>query len=287
MHLASPSPIQPSQATPQAPGSAPGLGRYLGIYAAFWRNSLVREMGFKANFLLWILVELLWFGLQLAFMAVIYSHTDRIASWTQWQVVLLVGANHFIQQLFTAFFMNNCVKLSENVRSGGLDFMLLMPVNARFLISLRHVDFGAFVNAGSAVAVMAYAANRLALHPTAGQITGFGALLLVGLSVHYSVMYALACVSFWTVRAQGIVWGYYNLFHLARLPDEAFRGAFRAVFTFVIPVLLVSNVPVKLLIEKLSSPLELVWLLLISATLFAASEAFWRLSIRHYASASS
>jgi hypothetical protein len=48
-------------------------------------------MGFKINFLLWILVELLWFGLQLAFMAVIYRHTDRIASWTQWQVVSAGG----------------------------------------------------------------------------------------------------------------------------------------------------------------------------------------------------
>jgi ABC-2 type transport system permease protein len=202
-------------------------------------------------------------------------------------VVLLVGANHFIQQLFTGLFMNNCVKLSENVRSGGLDFMLLMPVNARFLISLRHVDFGAFFNAASALVVMGYALHRLDLQPTALQTLGFLALLLVGLSVHYSVMYALACISFWTVRAQGIVWGYYNLFQLARLPDEAFRGAFRATFTFVIPVLLVTNVPVKLLIDKLSSPLEIVALLVLSALMFAGSEWFWRLSVRHYASASS
>lgn len=285
----------PSNPTPSDPartgtstGAYPsGFGRYLGIYAAFWRNSLVREMGFKLNFILWIFVELLWFALQLAFMAVVYSHTDRIASWTQWQVVFLVGANHFIQQLFTALFMNNCVKLSENVRTGGLDFMLLMPVNARFLISLRHVDFGAFFNAASAIAVMIYAGAKLHLTPSLAHTTAFLLLLLVGLSVHYSIMYTLACISFWTVRAQGIVWGYYNLFQLARLPDEAFRGLFRATFSFVIPVLLVTNVPVKLIIDKLAHPLEIVWLLLLSTLVFAASELFWRISIRHYASASS
>ncbi len=274
---------------PHSPPDTPptGWSRYAGIYGAFLRNGLVREMGFKINFILWILVELLWFGLQLAFMAVIYSHTDRIASWTKWEVVLLVGTNHFIQQIFTALFMNNCVKLSENVRSGMLDFLLLMPVNARFLISLRHVDFGAFVNAGSAAAVMIYAARQLNLTPSPPQLAGFGVLLLVGLSVHYSIMYILACISFWTVRAQGIVWSYYNLFQLARLPDEAFRGTFRAVFTFAVPVLLVANVPVKLLIEKLSSPLEIVWLVGLSAAVFVASEIFWRWSVRHYGSASS
>lgn len=284
-----PTPPAPAPAadTPVPAPPRPGLARYAAIYGAFLRNGLVREMGFKVNFILWIFVELLWFALQLAFMAVIYRHTDRIASWTQWQVVLLVGTNHFIQQIFTALFMNNCVKLSENVRTGMLDFLLLMPVNARFLISLRHVDFGAFINAGSALAVMAYAAGKLNLEPSLPQLAGFAILMVVGLSVHYSVMYILACISFWTVRAQGIVWGYYNLFHLARLPDEAFRGAFRAVFTFVLPVLLVTNVPVKLLVEKLSSPMEIVWLLGLSAAIFALSEVFWRWSIRHYASASS
>src|SRR5690606_20362101 len=116
---------------------------------------------------------------------------------------------------------------------------------------------------------------------------GFVVLLLVGLTVHYAVMFMLACVSFWTVRAQGIVWGYYNLFQLARLPDAAFHGVFRAVFSFVVPVLLVTNVPVKVLIEKLSSPLEILWLLVLSAVMFGISEVFWRWSVRHYASASS
>ena len=278
----------PAPAPPSAPpGLAANPARHAGIYAAFWRNSLVREMGFKINFLLWIVVELLWFALQLSFMAVIYSHTERIGTWTQWQVVLLVGTNHLLQQLCTALFMTNCVKLSENVRSGGLDFMLLMPVNARFVISLRHVDFGAFVNAGSALAVMGYAAMKLGVHPSLAQMVSFALLLAVGLSVHYSIMYLLACISFWTVRAQGIIWGYYNLFQLARLPDEAFRGVFRAVFSFVIPVLLVTNVPVKLVLEKLGSPLESLWLVAMATAMFWASELFWRWSLRHYSSASS
>ena len=31
------------------------LVRYGRIYVALWKNSIIREMGFKANFLLWIL----------------------------------------------------------------------------------------------------------------------------------------------------------------------------------------------------------------------------------------
>ena len=100
------------------------LARYLGIYAALWKNSVTRETMFKANFLLWIVVELLWFGLQLSFIGVLYLHTDNIGTWTKWQVVLLVGASHFIQQVFQAFFLTNITQLSEYIRTGRLDFLL-------------------------------------------------------------------------------------------------------------------------------------------------------------------
>ena len=96
---------------------------------------------------------------------------------------------------------------------------------------------------------MIYAGRQLHLSPTFGQLGAFLLLCGAGLLVHYSLMFLLASVSFWTVRAQGIVWGYYNLFNIARLPDAAFRGLFKAFFTFAIPMLLVANVPVKVLLN--------------------------------------
>jgi ABC-2 type transport system permease protein len=263
------------------------ITRYLTIYAALWKNSVTREIMFKGNFLLWILVEVLWFALQLSFIGVLYLHTDAIGTWTKWQVVLLVGASHFIQQIYQTFFLINCVNLSELVRSGKLDFLLLLPVNTRFVVSLRQVDLGGFVNASFSVAVMAYAARQLHLAPTLAQVLGFGALCAIGILIHYSLMFMLASISFWTVRAQGIVWGYYNLFNVARMPDEAFGGLFKAVFTFAVPMLLVSNVPVRLLADKLSSPAPVLLLLFMGVVCFCVSEWGWRASMRRYTSASS
>jgi ABC-2 type transport system permease protein len=263
------------------------LRRYLSIYAALWKNSVTRETMFKGNFLLWIIVELLWFGLQLAFIGVIYLHTETIGSWTKWQVVLLVGASQFIQQIYQAFFVVNCANLSELIRTGKLDFLLMLPVNTRFVVSLRQVDLGGFVNAASAVAVIFYALRQLQFAPSLGQVMAFLALCALGILIHYSLMFTLATISFWTVRAQGIVWGYYNLFQIARMPDEAFRGVFKAVFTFVLPMLLVSNVPVRVLINTLTDFRPLSLLLGLAVVCAAGSEWVWRYSVRHYTSASS
>ncbi len=261
--------------------------RYFGIYAALWKNSVAREMSFKSNFILWIFVEVLWFALQLSFIGVIYLHTDHIASWKKWEVVMLVGASHFIQQIFQAFFLINCTNLSELVRTGKFDFLLLLPLNTRFVVSFRQVDLGGFVNAASAVAVMTFAAHKMEYVPTLAQIFGFLGLCVCGIIIHYSLMFLLATVSFWTVRAQGIVWGYYNMFQIARMPDEAFRGIFKGVFTFVIPMLLVTNVPVRVLVNKVASPGQMLLLVAMSVVCFVISEWGWRVSIKRYTSASS
>ena len=264
------------------------LWRYAEVYLALWKNSVAREMSFKTTFLLWILVECLWFGLQLSFVAVIYLQTTIIAGWSQWQVVLLVGTSQLIQQVFHAFFLINCTQLSELVRTGKLDFLLLLPVNARFIVSLRQVDLGSFINAALAMVVMGIAAAHLHLHPTFLQLAGFVLLCLAGILIHYSLMFLLSAISFWTVRAQGIVWGYYNLFQIARLPDDAFkRGAFKAFFTFAIPMLLVSNVPARLLADKMQDPSSMLLLVGMCAACLLVSEWGWRRSLRHYTSASS
>jgi ABC-2 type transport system permease protein len=267
-------------------GRPSSLVRYAAIYAALWKTSVTREMSFKGNFILWIVVELAWFGLQLCFVGVLFSQTSTIGTWTVWQVVLLTGASNFIQEIYQAFFLVNCTNLSELVRTGKMDFLLLLPVNTRFLVSTRQVDIPSFANAAFAACVMIFAAGKLHLHPTTAQLLGFAALCIVGLVVHYSLMFMLASVSFWTVRAQGIVWGYYNLFNIARLPDEAFHGVFKAVFTFALPVLLVSNVPVRELTDRLESPVGLLTLLGLGIVWALISEWFWRFSIRRYTSAS-
>ena len=263
------------------------LRRYLGIYGALIRYSVIHEMQFKVNFLLWIVVECLWFGLQLSFMAVLYGHTDSIAGWSRWEVVLLVGCNQFVQQLFHVFFVTNLSGLSELIRRGTLDLLILQPLNLRFLVSVKKFEIGNVANALFGLAVVFWALAKLGTWPTWLQWLGFGVVCLAGLLLHYSLTFILACVAFWAVRAQGILWGYYNLFNIARLPADAFpRGAYRAVFTWVLPMLLVANVPARLLAGTLTDGSALVALLALAAVTFVLSELVWRWSLRHYTSAS-
>ncbi len=265
------------------------MRRYLEIYGIMFRNSLIREMNFKANFILWMFTELLWFVGQIVFIEVLFQYVNRIGDWTKWEVVLLVGTHQIIGQLFQAFFYVNVANLPELVRTGKLDFMLLLPIDSQFAVSTRQFGMDNVVNAFVGIAIVAFSLVKLHVIPHALQVLLFVVALGLGVTIHYSIMFLLATLSFWIVRAQGLIYGYFNLFNIARYPDAIFRpGFFRFVFSWIIPVIVVANVPARLLMRGFVEPWPLLLQLVIAATFCAGmSRLFFRFALQHYSSASS
>ena len=264
------------------------MKRYLEIYWLMIRNSLIREMNFKANFILWMVVELLWFVGQIVFLEVLFAHTERIGDWTKWECVLLVGTHQLTSQLFQAFFYVNLAELPDLIRTGKLDIFLLLPVDAQFAVSTRRFGMDNVVNALVGVAIVAFSLFKLGVTPAFSHVILYIIAIGFGIAVHYAVMFFLATIAFWIVRAQGLIYGYYNVFNIARYPDVVFRGIFRVIFSYLIPVIIVANVPSRILARSLESPWNgLLQLAGASAFIVFATRSFWHFALRRYSSASS
>src|SRR5262249_50645884 len=141
--------------------------------------------------------------------------------------------------------------------------------------------------AASGLVVVVYAAEKLHLAPSWWQIAAYIFLCLVGVLIHYSLMFLMSSISFWTVRSNGLVMAYYNLFSVARLPDTVLKGSYQTIWVLALPMLLVSNVPVKVLASKLVSPSDLCLLGLLGLICFLASQIVWQAALKAYKSASS
>jgi ABC-2 type transport system permease protein len=262
--------------------------RYIDIYSIMLRNSLIREMSFKANFLLWMIVEILWFCGQILFFSIIFGQVNRIGDWSKWEVVLLVGTHQIIAQLFQAFFFVNVANVPELVRTGKLDSLLVLPLDSQFAVSTKQFSLDSVINAVIGAAVVLLALTRLQITPSVGAVLLYLIALGFGVAVHYSIMLSLAAVSFWIIRAQGLVYGYFNFLNIARYPDVIFPKLFRFVFGWIIPVVIVANIPARLLIKSLGQPGWLMFHLIVAGTIAALiSRVFWRFALRHYSSASS
>lgn len=264
------------------------LRRYAEVYAIMLRNSLIREMSFKANFLLWMFVEALWFLGQIVFIEVIFSYVETIGDWTKWEVILLVGTHQLIAQIFQAFFFVNLSHLPELVRTGKLDFLLALPIDDQFAVSTKQFGLDSLANAALGAGIVIFSLGKLGITPTPTQILIYLAAVMMGVVIHYCVMLVCAGISFWTVRSQGLFSGYFSMFTIGRYPDVVFRGVFRFIFSWVLPVIIVANIPTRVLAKASDFPLHGVLQLTI-VTLFIAvvTRLFWKFAVAHYSSASS
>jgi ABC-2 type transport system permease protein len=262
--------------------------RYFEIYSIILRNSLIRELSFKANFLLWMVVEILWFCGQIVFFSIIFGNVSHIGDWSQWEVVLLVGTHQIIAQLFQAFFFVNVANIPELVRTGKLDSLLVLPIDSQFAVSTKQFGLDSIINAIVGAVVVVFSLSKLGIVPSVSATLLYLVALVFGIAVHYSIMLGLAAVSFWIVRAQGLVYGYFNFLNIARYPDVIFPTLFKFVFGWIIPVVIVANIPARLLIKSLGQPGWLMLQLVVASTVvFVLSRSFWRFALRHYSSASS
>src|SRR6266849_4192087 len=159
------------------------MRRYIDIYSIMLRNSLIREMSFKANFVLWMLVEVLWFVGQIVFFSIIFGQVDRIGDWTKWEVVLLVGTHQIIAQLFQAFFFMNVANIPELVRTGKLDSMLVLPIDSQFAVSTKQFGLDSVVNALLGAVVVLVSLSRLGTVPNVSSVLLYLTALGFGIAI--------------------------------------------------------------------------------------------------------
>jgi ABC-2 type transport system permease protein len=262
------------------------LIQYIRLWLACARYSVVRTMMFRFDFLMWALVELFWMGVNIALVSVIYLHTDEIAGWTKYQMLLLIGTSMVIQRLLMGFFWTNLFELGRNVRSGNFDFFLAQPGNVLFMASTRKLDLDGLANVFVAIAVVVYAARQLGLQPGAADLALYALMIVCGLVIHYSLIVLTVSLTFWIIKTDGIEGSYFTLTEFSRLPREVFKGALSVVFVYALPVVVVSNAPATTLLRGFQ-PSYLYWVLAITAAWFTFAVFVFNRGLRRYSSASS
>jgi len=231
---------------------------YFRIFLTFARNSLVRDMTFRTNFIIETVSSLSWVFMNLGFYVLVFEYTPmigRASGWGKYEFFVFLATALLINSVVEAIFMTNADQFSELIRTGNLDFALLKPVDTQFLVSFQRIEWSALGNFVFGWLLLAYALVRIGYTPGWWQIAIYPAYLVCGVGILYSLMIALAACSVWLGRNQTLYafWFYITIF--ARYPMEIYTGRFgeplRRFFTYLVPVLIVINVPARLLVRPL------------------------------------
>jgi ABC-2 type transport system permease protein len=272
------------------------MTRYAAIFATFARACLVRDMTFRANFLLECLTTLGWMSMNLAFYLLIFTFTPEIGRNTGWSrepFFAFVATGLIINSVVQALFMPSAEELTEMVRTGGLDGVLVKPLDAQFLLSMHRIDYSAFANGLVGIGLLAWAVPRMqhSVGPVAWLL--YPLLILCGVAILYSLVIMLAAATILLGRNQSLYDFWFYVTNFSRYPAEIYSGPWggplRTICTFVIPILLVVNVPARVIAQPL---LGRAWGL-VAATIIAAAVALvlsrvvFQAALSKYRSASS
>ena len=278
---------------------------YLRVFLTFASNSLIREMTFHVNFLIECISSVTWTMMNLGFYLLIFHHTTSIGAgtgWGKWEFFAFLATTMLVNSLVQAFFMPNCEDISELIRTGGLDFALLKPIDTQFLISLEKVDWSSFANfaAGLVLLVVSLikmttrAENPLILHPHMLVLYAF--YVLCGVAILYSLMIALSATSIWLGQNRSLYDFWFYITNFSRYPMEIYDGKvgrpLRLFCTYLIPVLIVVNVPAQIIARPVAPNGETVWplaafTLVATAGSLLVSRWVFQAALRGYRSASS
>lgn len=267
-----------------------GLGSYFRLLGAFGRFSLNREMAFRGNFLMKVLLEVVWLGILLLFFHTIYRNTSRIEGWNEYQYLFFLGCYYALEGLIETLFLENCVEFGELVRTGNLDFFLLKPIDEQFLLSFRHIDWSTAPKILIGGALMGFGLWELGEPVTLARLGGFLVALASGIAMAYSFLLMLASTAIWMVRNQSLMELWWLFSSLMRYPrdiyEEPWAVLIQKVFTFLLPALLVVSVPAEAMVRILE-PAILGWTVCAGFMMLLASRWVFRKAIRSYRSASS
>jgi ABC-2 type transport system permease protein len=255
--------------------SDPHQPNYWKVFLTFARNSLVRDMTFRTNFVLQCVSSLGWTLMNVGFYLIIFEHTGSIgedSGWDREKFFLFIATTWFINSLVQAFFMPNAQEFSELIRTGGLDFALLKPIDTQFLISFRRIDWSALSNFFAGLVIAAVSLYLLANREANAMVPSLLSLLLFvvfvgcGVVIMYSLMICLSATSIWLGRNQSLYNFWFYITNFSRYPMEIYNHGWGrpllGLFTFVVPILVVVNVPARMLAKPLSPRADWEWMLL-------------------------
>jgi len=275
------------------------LRQYLLVFGTFARNSLIRDMTFRANFIIEFLSSLSWVFMNLGFYILIFRYTPSLGvgtGWGKYEFFAFTGTGLMINSLAAMLFMTNADNFGNFVRQGNLDFLLLKPIDTQFIVSLQRIEWSSSGNFLVGLLLLLYSLRQMNYVPSAITTALYIVYIICGLLILYSLMFMMASTSVWLGRNETLFDFWFYIVNFARYPMEIYEGRFgrpfRWFFTFIIPVLVAVNVPARFIARPLKPQTAQDWALagftiVATVAMLVLCRLVFLAALRSYRSASS
>lgn len=261
------------------------MRRHLRLIGIFVRATVQTQLEYRSGIFARFAADGIGICTSLLLLWAMFQQVETVGGWTFHQVLVLVGIVYTIDFVVEFWLYPSLSPISGYVQRGEFDLLLLKPIASQFLVTFRYLQVmqvgGALVGLG----VIAYGMHQL------DAITPLNVVLLllfltVAVTIIYSIYLALSTLAFWFTRIEEVATIIWLHSSAGSMPITAYPPWARVLFTLVIPVAFVTNVPAEAATGRLTWEWGLSGLAFGAAVLSGATW-LWSRAIRNYSSASS
>jgi ABC-2 type transport system permease protein len=258
---------------------------HLRLFWTFFRLGALNELAYRANFFVQLFQSLLTLGMALGGLAIVFDQTETLAGWQPAELVGLVGVYTLIGGLINLVIRPSMQQFMEDIRQGTLDFTILKPEDAQFLVSVKQFEVWKLLDILLGLGVLVVALIQLGAQVGPWQAVTFGLTLLAGGVIVYSFWLILATCAFWFIRTENILVIFQAVYQAGRWPITIYPIWLQTTLTFLVPVAFAVTVPAEALTGRLSGQTLLITIG-VAIVFWVAARRFWQFGIRYYSGAS-
>ena len=263
----------------------------LKLIRTFLKINLQIALAYRADTIVNILINLMWLGVELLGLSIIFSNTETLAGWGPGELIALLGVFRLVNLMMASVIWPATEKFNASVRDGTLDYTLIQPANSLFLVSFSRILVWRVWDLGLAIVLIVVgirmAGYKLGVGPTSLlSLASFVILIISGTLVIYSLWVVLIALTFWFVKFDNNVTILQALLDSGRYPATVYPAWLRIIITYLVPIALATTIPLQALRGDLNGVQVLVFLG-VGLVSFWVALRVWKAGVRQYSGASS
>lgn len=214
----------------------------ISLYFSFLKVSLKEILIYIIDCVVGIFSQLVVQLVSLIFIFVVFRHTENIAGWNFYQILLLYGVTR-IPIGIAGYCFDGLYDIGPKyIKNGDFDKILLRPVHPLISIIGNSREFVSIADLFIGFGITIWMLIKLTVPITALLIIKIVFFSIVGAFIVGAINTIFSISSFWTYRSNEVIWSFYKMYTFTEYPITIYNKFIRFLITVLLPFAFVAIV---------------------------------------------
>ncbi|WP_186648378.1 ABC transporter permease [Fluviispira vulneris] len=258
--------------------------RYIRLISTYMRLNLLAALQYRFDFFAGLIINIISSAMIVTFYIIVFNHVNELNGWTLDHMMILTGSYLIVNSLYVGLIFHGISRLPKFILEGQLDQLLTQPISPRLQILLGEIDIGSLLSALLGIGIVIYYTFKLQIKIDVFLILNYAMAILFSQLFLYRALYFLMSLAFWLGKIDELRDCFSLLIDFGNRPKFIYPKILNFIFSWLIPIFLVANVPAEIILQKPDPYLHILSFMSLIPIYFL-SEFVWRRGLKIYASA--